>query len=74
MKGIIYTRVSSDEQIKGTSLDFQEEVCRNYCKEKGIEVLAVYREEGASAKSAERAEFLRSIEFSERTKAKSMLL
>lgn len=70
MKGIIYTRVSSDEQIKGTSLDFQEEVCRNYCKEKGIEVLAVYREEGASAKSAERAEFLRAIEFCRKNKGK----
>ena len=28
MKGIIYTRVSSDEQIKGTSLDFQEEYAK----------------------------------------------
>ena len=70
MRGIIYTRVSSDEQIKGTSLDFQEEVCRNYCKEKGIEVLAVYREEGASAKSADRAEFLRAIEFCRKNKGK----
>ena len=59
MKGIIYTRVSSDEQIKGTSLDFQEEICRNYCKDRGIEVLAVFREEGASAKSADRKEFLK---------------
>lgn len=63
MKGVIYTRVSSDEQVKGTSLDSQEEVCRAYCREKGIEVLAVFREEGASAKSADRAEFLRAIEY-----------
>jgi site-specific DNA recombinase len=62
MKGIIYTRVSSDEQVKGTSLEFQEEVCRKYCREKGIEVFEVFREEGASAKSADRAEFLRAIE------------
>ena len=70
IKGIIYTRVSSDEQVKGTSLDFQEELCRNYCKEKGIEVLAVFREEGASAKTADRAEFLRAIECCRKNKGK----
>ena len=70
MKGIIYTRVSSDEQIKGTSLDFQEEICRNYCKDRGIEVLAVFREEGASAKSADRKEFLRAIELCRKNKGK----
>jgi DNA invertase Pin-like site-specific DNA recombinase len=70
MKGIIYTRVSSDEQVKGTSLDSQEEQCRAYCKDKGIEVLAIYREEGVSAKSADRAEFLRSIEYCRKNKGK----
>ena len=70
IKGIIYTRVSSDEQVKGTSLDFQEELCRNYCKDKGIEVLSLFREEGASAKTAERAEFLRAIEFCRKNKGK----
>lgn len=68
MKGIIYTRVSSDEQIKGTSLDFQEEICRNYCKDRGIEIVAVFREEGASAKSADRKEFLRAIELCRKKK------
>ena len=68
MKGIIYTRVSSDEQIKGTSLDSQEEICRSYCKDRGIEVLAVFREEGASAKSADRKEFLRAIELCRKKK------
>jgi len=70
MKGIIYTRVSSDEQVKGTSLEFQEELCRKYCEQKGIEVLAVFREEGASAKTADRAEFLRAIEFCRKNKGK----
>lgn len=70
MKGIIYTRVSSDEQVKGTSLDSQEELCRKYCKERNIEVLAVFREEGASAKTADRAEFLRAIEFCRKNKDK----
>lgn len=68
MKGVIYTRVSSDEQIKGTSLDFQEEICRNYCRDRNIEVVEVFREEGASAKTADRKEFLRAIELCRKNK------
>ena len=63
MKGIIYTRVSSDEQVKGTSLDDQDLKCRQYCAEKGIEVVKIFREEGASAKSADRKIFLEAINF-----------
>ena len=63
MKAVIYTRVSSDEQVNGTSLDFQEEQCRKYCADKVVEVLTVFREEGESAKSTDRAEFLRAIEY-----------
>lgn len=70
MKGIIYTRVSSDEQVKGTSLDDQEVRCRQYCKENGIEVLRVFREEGASAKSTDRPEFLNAIEFCRKNKGR----
>ncbi len=69
MKGIIYTRVSSEEQVDGTSLDFQEKICREYCKSKGIEILGEpYREEGASAKTTQRKEFLRAIEYCRKNK------
>ena len=51
MKGIIYTRVSSDEQVKGTSLEFQEKLCRQYCEQQEMEVLALFLEEGESAKN-----------------------
>ena len=30
-----YGRVSTDEQIKGYSLDYQEKVIKNYCKKAG---------------------------------------
>lgn len=70
MKGIIYVRVSSEEQVKGTSLENQDELCRAYCQNKGIEVVGIYREEGASAKTAERAEFLRAIEYCRKNKGK----
>ena len=68
MKGIIYIRVSSDEQVKGTSLEFQEENCRRYCEQKGIEVIKVFRDEGHSAKTTNREEFLRAIEFCRKNK------
>lgn len=70
MKGIIYTRVSSDEQVKGTSLDTQEEACLEYCKSKGIEVVKIFRDEGESAKTLDRKEFLNAIDFCQRNKGK----
>ena len=69
---IIYTRVSSDEQVKGTSLEYQEQICRQYCSTKGIEVLNVFREEGVSAKTAERLELLRAMEYCRRHKGQRL--
>jgi DNA invertase Pin-like site-specific DNA recombinase len=60
---IIYVRVSSEEQVQGTSLDFQERACQRYCEEQGYSVLKVFREEGASAKTSNRKAFLKSIEY-----------
>lgn len=71
MKGIIYTRVSSDEQVKGTSLEFQEDLCRKYCEQKGIEIVEVFREEGESAKDLSlnnRKKFLGALEFCRKNK------
>lgn len=70
MKGIIYVRVSSEEQVKGTSLEHQDELCHGYCLNKGITIEKVFREEGASAKTAQRAEFLQAIEFCRKNKGK----
>ncbi len=71
MKGILYTRVSSDEQVKGTSLEFQEELCRKYCEQKGIEVVAAFKEEGETAKDLSlnnRKKFLEALEFCRKNK------
>ena len=70
MRAIIYTRVSSDEQVKGTSLDDQENRCRQYCFEKGLVISRIFREEGASAKSTDRPEFLNSIEYCRKNRNK----
>lgn len=66
MNAIIYIRVSSDEQVKGTSLEFQEEMCRKFCEDNGITILDIFREEGESAKDLtlnNRKEFLKALEY-----------
>lgn len=63
MNGVIYTRVSSDAQVDGTSLDDQERRCREYCQENDISIEKVFREEGESAKHADREVFLKAIEY-----------
>ena len=70
MKGIIYIRVSSDEQVSGTSLDDQQNRCSKYCAEKGIDVLKIFREEGASAKTIDRKVLLEALEFCRCNKGK----
>lgn len=54
---VVYVRVSSDEQTEGSSLDLQEAACRAYCEKRGMTVRQVFRDEGESAKSANRPKF-----------------
>ena len=53
---VIYTRVSTKEQVENLSLGVQERVCRDYAGREGLEVARVFREEGESAKTADRTE------------------
>ena len=67
-KAIIYVRVSTDEQAdKGYSLKHQEERLRNYCSIQGIEVVGFYREDH-SAKTFDRPQFKRLLEFLKKNK------
>lgn len=61
--GIIYCRVSSKEQVDGTSLETQERYSINYAKQNNIEVLGTYIEKGESAKTTNRTEFQKAIAF-----------
>ncbi|MDB5238264.1 MAG: hypothetical protein JWM46_534 [Candidatus Kaiserbacteria bacterium] len=61
--GIIYSRVSSAEQVQGTSLAMQERLCKEYAEREGIRVLQIYVEEGESAKTANRTEFQKALAF-----------
>lgn len=53
---IIYIRVSSKEQLEGTSLESQEKECRKYAKKHGLKIAenALFIEKGESAKYADR--------------------
>ncbi len=61
--GIIYCRVSSKDQIDGTSLGSQERACQEYAERNNIKVLKIYIERGESAKTADRTEFNKALTF-----------
>ena len=54
MRASIYIRVSTDEQVNGTSLEDQSEKCQAFCKAHGYKLVNVYRDEGFSAKNLDR--------------------
>lgn len=74
MNGIIYCRVSSKEQIEGTSLESQRASCLEYARSKGIEILRVFVEQGESAKFADRTQLLELIDFCRTHKNVNVLL
>lgn len=57
----IYLRVSSEMQIDNYSLDAQENACQSFASLRGWQVVTVYREQGASAKTLDRPEFQRML-------------
>ena len=52
----LYLRVSTAEQVENFSLDTQERACREYCEREGLDIVRIFREEGESAKSADRTQ------------------
>jgi DNA invertase Pin-like site-specific DNA recombinase len=74
MNGIIYCRVSSKEQVEGTSLESQELACREYARSKNIRILKVFVERGESAKFADRTQLLDLINFCRERKGAVQLL
>lgn len=61
-RAVIYVRVSTKEQTQNLSLTTQERACRDYCVRNDLEVDAVFVEEGESAKTTQRTQFLKMIE------------
>lgn len=60
---IIYCRVSSKDQVEGTSLETQERLAREFAEKQGFVVLKVFIERGESAKTADRTEFNKALTF-----------
>src|SRR6266849_4232078 len=60
---VIYVRVSTKEQTEKLSLPTQLRACEEYCERQGFEVLARFREEGESAKTADRTELQKLLHF-----------
>ncbi len=49
--------------MEGTSLEFQEDACREYARTQHISVLKVFVEQGESAKFADRTQLLELVDF-----------
>ncbi len=71
-QAVAYVRVSTDEQVSGTSLDSQEKACREYAKQNSLELPPqnIFREEGESAKIMNRPELARMLEFCSKNRDK----
>ena len=50
-KGVVYLRVSTEEQVDNFSLGTQEDICSKEAQRRGIEIVKIFREEGRSAKT-----------------------
>ncbi|MBL0913035.1 MAG: recombinase family protein [Bacteroidia bacterium] len=63
-RAIIYTRVSSREQVdEGNSLVTQERLCREYALKHNYEIVEVFVEQGESAKTTLRTELQRMLTY-----------
>ncbi len=60
---VIYIRVSTKEQTENLSLPTQLRACEEYCHRQGYEVLERFKEEGESAKTADRPELQRLLKY-----------
>lgn len=62
-RAIYYCRVSTKEQVENTSIETQEKGCLGLAKQLEADVLAVFKDEGESAKTINRPNFLKAIEY-----------
>ncbi len=67
---IIYTRVSGREQEKNMSLSWQKKYCEELCTRNGYDVVAYFGGTFESAKTDERKEFKKMIDFIKKGKTK----
>src|SRR6476646_2371794 len=63
MRGVIYCRVSTKEQVQNLSLSTQMTACKAHCEREGIDVAAVFEDAGESAKTTDRPAFQELLAF-----------
>lgn len=71
---VVYVRVSTDLQVENTSLDSQLERCTAYAESEGLKIVKVFREEGQSAKTADRVQLLAALQYICEHKAKYFIV
>ena len=67
---VIYVRVSTKEQTENLSLPTQLRACEEYCHREGFEIAQRFKEEGESAKTADRTELQRLLAYCRTNKGK----
>lgn len=65
---IIYTRVSSPDQMLNASIDTQKRLCTEYAENKGYPIIDYFGETSESAKTDERDEFLRMVAYAKKNR------
>jgi site-specific DNA recombinase len=64
MHAVIYCRVSTERQAReNDSLPYQRKACIEYCQRQGWEVVEVFMEAGESAKTADRTQLKRMMDY-----------
>ena len=71
---IIYTRVSSADQVQRTSLDTQEKDIRDWCGRNGYTVLQHFQDAGESAKTMDRPALIRALDEALRRNANAFIV
>ncbi len=71
---IIYTRVSSDAQVTGTSLESQESDLRDYCDKTGYTVIEHFQDAGESAKTTDRPALIAALDFVRKKKPSAFVV
>src|SRR5262245_26637441 len=67
---VVYLRVSDARQIENLSLQTQLRACEDYCRREGWEVLERFTEQGESAKTADRTELQRLLNYCRKNKGR----
>lgn len=72
-RGIIYARVSTEEQRqKGSGIEAQIIDCQRWAKNEGVDILAIYKDEAVSWTNLLRKNFQEAMSFLERENKKSL--